>query len=97
MQLFPANGEQGHAAWTKNKQENEDQIQADNGIKRSGRITQKKYKLFFPQSMGIWKILNLPRPLFELRSIHGRRNFKDTNPLMSSLLVIFVRGGEAIL
>jgi hypothetical protein len=28
---------------------------------------------------------------------HGRRNFKDTNPLMSSLLVIFVRGGEAIL
>ncbi len=28
---------------------------------------------------------------------HGRRNFKDTNPLMSSLLVIFVWGGEAIL
>jgi hypothetical protein len=28
---------------------------------------------------------------------HGRRNFKDTSPLMSSLLVIFVRGGEAIL
>ncbi len=28
---------------------------------------------------------------------HGRRNFKDTNPLMSSSLVIFVRGGEAIL
>ncbi len=26
---------------------------------------------------------------------HGRRNFKDTNPLMSSLLVIFVWGGEA--
>jgi hypothetical protein len=30
-------------------------------------------------------------------SYHGRRNFKDTNPSMSSLLVIFVRGGEAIL
>ncbi len=28
---------------------------------------------------------------------HGRRNFKDTNPLMSSLLVIFVWGVEAIL
>ncbi len=28
---------------------------------------------------------------------NGRRNFKDTNPLMSSLLVIFVWGGEAIL
>jgi hypothetical protein len=28
---------------------------------------------------------------------HGRRNFKDTNPLMSSLLVIFVLGGVAIL
>ncbi len=28
---------------------------------------------------------------------HGRRNFKDTSPLMSSLLVIFVWGGEAIL
>jgi hypothetical protein len=27
---------------------------------------------------------------------HGRMNFKDTNPLMSSLLVIFVWGGEAI-
>jgi hypothetical protein len=32
-----------------------------------------------------------------LTSFHGRRNFKDTNPLMSSLLVIFVWGGEAIL
>ncbi len=28
---------------------------------------------------------------------HGPRNFKDTNPLMSSLLVNFVRDGEAIL
>ncbi len=28
---------------------------------------------------------------------HGRRNSKGTNPLMSSLLVIFVWGGEAIL
>jgi hypothetical protein len=28
---------------------------------------------------------------------HGRRNFKDTNPLLSSSLVIFVGGGEAIL
>ena len=27
------------------------------------------------------------------RMEHGRRNFKDTNPLMSSLLVIFVWGG----
>jgi hypothetical protein len=31
------------------------------------------------------------------RVYHGRRNFKDTNPLMSSLLVIIVWGGEAIL
>jgi hypothetical protein len=29
--------------------------------------------------------------------LHGRRNSKDTNPLMSSLLVIFVWGSEAIL
>jgi hypothetical protein len=29
--------------------------------------------------------------------MHGRRSFKDTNPLMPSLLVIFVWGGEAIL
>jgi hypothetical protein len=28
---------------------------------------------------------------------HGRRNFNDTNPLMSSLLVIFVWGSKAIL
>jgi hypothetical protein len=28
---------------------------------------------------------------------HGRRKFKDTIPLMSSLLFIFVRGGEPIL
>ena len=28
---------------------------------------------------------------------HGRKNFNDTNPLMSPLLVIFVGGGEAIL
>jgi hypothetical protein len=28
---------------------------------------------------------------------HGRRNFKDTNPLMSSSLVIFVWGGVEIL
>ena len=28
---------------------------------------------------------------------HGQRNFKDTNPLMSSLLVIFAWGVEAIL
>jgi hypothetical protein len=27
----------------------------------------------------------------------GRRNFKDTNPYMSSLLVIYLWGGEAIL
>ncbi len=30
-------------------------------------------------------------------SNHGRRNFKEPNPLMSSLLVIFVWGGEAVL
>ncbi len=30
-------------------------------------------------------------------SNHVRRNFKDTNPLMSSLLVVFVWGGETIL
>ncbi len=29
--------------------------------------------------------------------LHKRRNFKDANPLMSSLLVIFVWGGVAIL
>jgi hypothetical protein len=28
---------------------------------------------------------------------HGRRNFKNTNPQMSSLLVIFVWGGVATL
>jgi hypothetical protein len=28
---------------------------------------------------------------------HKRMNFKDTNPLMSSLLVTFVWGGDAIL
>ncbi len=32
-----------------------------------------------------------------ISDIHGRSNFTDTNPLMSSLLVIFVWGGEAIL
>ncbi len=36
-------------------------------------------------------------PFSFLRATHGRRNFKDTNPLISSLLVIFVWGGEAIL
>jgi hypothetical protein len=35
--------------------------------------------------------------LLPLRELHGRRNFKDTNPLISSLVVIFVWGGEAIL
>jgi hypothetical protein len=40
--------------------------------------------------------------LFEIKKIkdgcyHRQRNFKDTNPLMLSLLVIFVWGGEAIL
>jgi hypothetical protein len=29
VQLFPANGEQWPAAWTNNKQGNEDQIHAD--------------------------------------------------------------------
>ncbi len=33
---------------------------------------------------------------FKQGNKHGRRNFKDTNPLMSSLLVIFVWGGETI-
>jgi hypothetical protein len=33
----------------------------------------------------------------KLLVVHGRKNFKDTNPLMSSLLVIFAWGGEAIL
>ncbi len=33
--------------------------------------------------------LSTYRTYFELWD-HGRRNFKDTNPLMSSLLVIFV-------
>jgi hypothetical protein len=27
---------------------------------------------------------------------HGRRNFKDTNPLISSLLVFFVRDGNFV-
>jgi hypothetical protein len=34
---------------------------------------------------------------FSVCQNHGCGNFKDTNPLMSSLLVIFVWGGEAIL
>jgi hypothetical protein len=38
-----------------------------------------------------------PKKPGEGRADHGRRSFKDTNPLMSSLLVIFVRSGEAIL
>ncbi len=40
---FAANWKQGPAALTNNKQENVDQIQADNGIKRSWvRINWKK-------------------------------------------------------
>jgi hypothetical protein len=38
-----------------------------------------------------------PLGLLLLVQEHGRGNFKDPNPLMSSLLVIFVWGGEAIL
>jgi hypothetical protein len=34
---------------------------------------------------------------FVIRTYHGRRNFKDTTPLMSSLLIIFVWGVEATL
>ncbi len=47
-----------------------------------------------------WGVLESVRELeyaAPLPLTHGRRNFKDTNPLMSSLLVIFVWGGEAIL
>jgi hypothetical protein len=36
----------------------------------------------------------MPLVLLELASSHGRRNFKDPNPSMPSLLVIFVWGGE---
>ncbi len=48
------------------------------------------HKLKFSESWPLRaeKILNI----LNLIS-HGRRNFKDTNPLMSSLLVIFVGGG----
>jgi hypothetical protein len=52
VQLFPANEEQGPAAWTNNKQENEDQIQADNVLKWSGRIIQMKYKTIFSPKHG---------------------------------------------
>ncbi len=42
--LPPANGKQGPAALTNNKQKNYDQIHADNKVQRSGiRITRKKY------------------------------------------------------
>jgi len=44
LQLFPANGKQELAALTYNKQENVDQMQADNVIKHSGaRINHEKY------------------------------------------------------
>jgi hypothetical protein len=50
--LFPTNGKQGPVALTNNKQENVDQIQADNVIKCSGvRINHKKYiNIFFKRS-----------------------------------------------
>jgi hypothetical protein len=48
---FPANGKQGPAALTNNKQEIVDQIQADSMIKRSDvRINRKKYeKIGYPK------------------------------------------------
>ncbi len=41
-------------------------------------------------------VLVAPGPTGQTHT-HGRMNYKDTNPYMSSLLVIFVWGGEAIL
>ncbi len=41
--------------------------------------------------------LSLRRRVAEAAATYGRRNFTDTSRLMSSLLVIFVWGGEAIL
>jgi hypothetical protein len=37
-----------------------------------------------------------PKDVGKTTMDHGRRNYKDNNPLMSSLLVIFVWGGEEI-
>ncbi len=66
MQLFPSNGKKGPAALTNDKQENVDQIQA---VKRRGVcINRKKYKIFFPQCRGIWKML---RPATIPRSIYA--------------------------
>ncbi len=49
---FPANGKQGPAALTNNKQEIVDQIQADSMIKRSDvRINRKKYEKKYPKKM----------------------------------------------
>ncbi len=41
-------------------------------------------------------VLELPVWYPGVPSGHGQRNFKDTNSLMSSLLLIFVWGAEAI-
>ncbi len=59
---FSAKGKQGPAAWTNNKQENVDQIQANNVIKRNGvRInTGRNSKILFPKQGLLKKMKTLP-------------------------------------
>jgi hypothetical protein len=51
-----------------------------------------------PKRIWMFSIESSERQLLLVNAgTHGLRNFKDTNPLMSSLLVILFGGGETIL
>jgi hypothetical protein len=52
-----------------------------------------KYQKFKKKSLKCLKKCVILQLTSKDRASHGRRNFKDTNPLMSSL-VIFIWGGE---
>ncbi len=55
------------------------------------------HQLFYSKvEFHAYLVQQMSPPPSSLTPTHGRRNFKDTNPLMSSLLVI-LRGGEPIL
>ncbi len=65
---FPANGKQGHAALTNNQQQNVDQMQKNNVIKRSGvHINRKKYKnIFFPNQVQMKNLKTCRNPFLGL-------------------------------
>jgi hypothetical protein len=96
LHIHPANGKQRPAALTNKKQDNSDQIHADNTVKRMGfSITARSMKMFIFWTGAEEKLQSMIQPLFMLIFSHAcqpsSNPSRDPVPLLRMAYLLSVK------